>query len=130
MSHQFLFVGERPSLKAAEIGATWQNGRLAAKQLHDALWALNINPAEQLYCNLWTTPGVGPTAEPVSVDALAYIVAQHAQGRIVVGMGELVCYELRRYSIPHLQLIHPAARGSIRKKERYAAHVGSVLLPT
>lgn len=123
----FLFVGERPSLQAAKIGATWQNGKLAAKQLHDALRALNIDPAEQLYCNLWTTPGVGPIDEPVEPQALAHIVEQHAQGCVIVGMGELVCYQLRRYSIPHLQMVHPAARGAIRKKERYTAHVSAVL---
>jgi hypothetical protein len=125
---QFLFVGERPSHQAVKLGATWENGKLAAKQLHDALRALNIDPKEQLYCNLWTTPGVGPIAESVEPAALTYIVEQHAQGCIVVGMGAMVCWELQQHSIPHLQMIHPAARGAIRKKERYAAHVGSVLV--
>lgn len=36
---QFLFVGERPSPKAATMGVTWRDGRLAAKQLFDALVA-------------------------------------------------------------------------------------------
>lgn len=124
---QFLFVGERPSHQAAKIGATWENGKLAARQLHDALRALNIDPAEQLYCNLWTEPGIGPIAARPEASVLAYIAGQYAQGRIIVGMGALVCRELQRHGIPHLQMIHPAARGAIRLKARYAAHVAAVL---
>lgn len=124
---QFLFVGERQSHQAVKIGATWQNGKLAAKQLHDALRALNINPAEQLYCNLWATPGVGPIADEPE---LVYVTECYARGCIIVGMGSLVCGQLTRANIPHLQMIHPAARGAIRLKARYTAHVASVLLST
>lgn len=126
MTH-FLFVGERPSLQAAKIGATWENGGLAAKQLHDALRALNIDPAAQRYVNLWTEPGVGPTNEPVNGAALQAIEQAVAAGYTVIGMGQLVSRALTQHGITHLLLIHPAARGAIRKKERYAAHVGSVL---
>ena len=124
---RFLFVGERQSLQAARIGATWENGGLAAKQLHDALRALNIDPQQQRYINLWTVPGIGPTDEPVSPLALWEIEQAVAAGYTVIGMGQLVSRALTRHGITHLLLIHPAARGAIRKKERYAAHVGSVL---
>lgn len=123
----YLFVGERPSLQAAKIGATWQNGKLAAKQLHDALRAAGIDPAEQRYINLWNTPGVGPIAEPVDIKALATIREAVAEGYTVIGMGHLVCRALTEHKIGHLFLIHPAARGAIRKKERYSAHVSSTL---
>lgn len=125
---RFLFVGERLSLQAAKIGATWENGKLAAKQLHDALRALNIDPASQRYVNLWTVPGVGPTNEPVNPVALQEINEAIAAGYTVIGMGQLVSRALSEQSIPHLLIVHPAARGAIRKKERYTAHVRSILL--
>lgn len=128
MNTTFLFVGERPSHLADRIGATWANGKLAAKQLHDALRMLNIDPAKQLYVNLWRTPGTGkPVDEYPEVQAIVYIAECRAMGCVVVGMGALVCQELTRRGVPHLAMVHPAARGAIRKKERYQAHVASVL---
>lgn len=125
---RFLFVGERPSHQAARIGATWENGKLAAKQLHDALRALNIDPAGQRYVNLWTVPGTGPTDEPVSAAALVELEQATRDGYTVIGMGQLVSRALSEHGIPHLLIVHPAARGAIRKKERYTAHVRSILL--
>jgi hypothetical protein len=124
---RFLFVGERPSPKAARIGATWHNGRLSAKNLREAIQAAGLDPHEQVYLNLW------PFAEPDASDAGYQAVALDsirlylAEGRTVVGMGEIVCRVLRQEGIPHRQLVHPAARGSIRKRERYQAHVRGVL---
>ncbi len=123
----YLFVGERPSPLAAKIGATWQNGKLAAKQLHDALRAVNIDPATCAYINLWSEPGTGPIKRYPDTDVLLAVFRHIAEGYVVVGMGQLVSRELRAAGIPHLLLIHPAARGAIRKKERYAAHVARVL---
>lgn len=124
---KLLFVGERQSHLAAKINATWQNGKLAAKQLHDALRALNIEPAEQRYCNLWTTPGVGPIAEDVDASALMCIAESVAMGYTVIGMGQLVSKALTEQGVTHLLIVHPAARGAIRKKARYTAHLADVL---
>lgn len=123
----FLFVGERPSRQAVKIGATWQNGRLAGKQLHDALRALHIDPGAHDYMNIWRWPERSVLDGPDEAESIVRIRQQHEHGRTVVGMGALVCAVLRREGIPHLQLIHPAARGAIRKKERYTAHVRAVL---
>lgn len=125
--NKYIFIGERQSHQAKKINATWQNGKLAAKQLHDALRALNIEPANQRYVNLWSRPGVGPIKDYVDTSALVYIAESIAMGYTVIGMGQLVSKELTRRGITHLLIVHPAARGSIRKKERYAAHVGSIL---
>lgn len=125
---KFLFIGERPSHQAVRIGATWQNGGLAAKQLHDALRALNINPTEQRYVNLWNTPGTGPISESVELAALTEISEAIALDFTVIGMGQIVSKALTRHGITHLLIVHPAARGAIRKKERYTAHVKGVLL--
>lgn len=124
---KLLLIGERQSHQARKINATWQNGKLAAKQLHDALRALHIDPAEQRYVNLWSRPGTGPIKDHVDVSALVYIAESIAMGYTVVGMGQLVSKELTRRGITHLLIVHPAARGAIRKKERYTAHLASVL---
>jgi hypothetical protein len=124
----FLFVGERPSRRAIAIGATWANGHLAAKQLHDALRGLNIDPAAHDYCNLWSLPDAGPQDAADEAAAIQGIWQAIEHGATVVGMGAVVCRVLVREDVPHLQLVHPAARGAIRKKERYQAHVGSVLM--
>lgn len=123
----FLFIGERPSCQAMKIGATWQNGKLAAKQLHDALRALDIDPAKQSYLNLWRTPGVGPINEPIDGAIITAIYMAIAEGYTVVGLGQLVSRALTQHGIAHRQMVHPAARGAIRKKERYTAHVAAIL---
>ena len=124
---KLLFIGERQSHLAKTLDATWQNGKLAAKQLHDALRALNIDPAAQRYVNLWSRPGTGPIKDYVEVSALVYIAESIAMGYTIIGMGQLVSRELSRRSITHLLIVHPAARGAIRKKERYAAHLADIL---
>jgi hypothetical protein len=48
-------------------------------------------------------------------------------GGLVIAMGRKVQRELERKGFPHLRIVHPAARGTIRKKERYAAHLRAVL---
>ena len=126
--NKYLFVGERQSHQAAKINATWQNGKLAAKQLHDALRMLNIEPMEQRYVNLWSRPGTGPIKDCVETSALAYIAESIAIGYTIIGMGQFVSRALAEHGVTHLLIVHPAARGAIRKKERYAAHVGSVLI--
>lgn len=123
----YLFVGERPSPQAARIGATWQNGKLAAKQLHDALRAAGLDPQGQRYINLWTEPGLGPTAEPVNPAALEEIGRACGAGLTVVGMGQLVSRALAQAGIQHLTIVHPAARGLIRRKDRYSAHLAAAL---
>lgn len=126
---KFLFVGERPSHQAIKIGATWQNGKLAGKQLRDALVTLNIDPDAHQYTNLYSGPEAGCVKDSADLcDALGRIWTAYEQDVTIVGMGAIVCQQLVQAGIPHLQMIHPAARGAIRKKERYTAHVASVLL--
>lgn len=127
MTTTFLFVGERPSHRAVEIGATWQNGRLAAKQLHDALRALNTDPEEHEYCNLYRQPDAGPWDIADEQEALQVVRQAQATGLTIIGMGAIVSMRLEIAGVAHLRLIHPAARGAIRRKDRYTAHVGSVL---
>ncbi len=117
MAAKYLFVGERRSRKAVRMGVRWEDGRLAAAQLFDALEAAGIDPRLCRFQN-WFERG-GPAAVRASVLA----------GSTVIGMGRKVQAALEKAGIGHLALVHPAARGAIRKKERYKAHVREVLGP-
>lgn len=109
-----LFIGEQRSKKAKAMGVHWKDGRLAAKQLFDALRTCGIDPQEHEYVNVWEKLGAN----------IRSIVA-HQGPR--VGMGQKVCAFLRAAKIEHIPLVHPAARGAIRRKETYCAHVREVL---
>lgn len=106
---KFLFVGEEPSQRAIDLDKGWYDGALAGKQLFDALIANNIDPLEQRFCNLFS-------------DGLDVVMTLKGR-RPIVAMGKKVQAEFDRLEIPHIKLTHPAARGKIRKKERYIEHV-------
>lgn len=112
---RFLFVGEQRSNRAVKMGVRWTDGRLAARSLFDALEANGIDPLGHCYTNLFEHRG------------LATVREHQAAGCEVVGMGAKVQAKLTRAGIPHRALVHPAARGRIRRKDRYAAHVAAVL---
>jgi hypothetical protein len=123
----FVFVGERPSATAAKKGIRWEHGCLAAKQLFDALRAAGIDPAGCTFVNLF---GMQPDrdAAPCFVGKIArQLQARSSSGDRVVAMGAKVSAELQRRGVEHVQIIHPAARGAIRRKDRYAAHVLAAL---
>jgi hypothetical protein len=117
-----MFVGERRSPTAIERGWTWESGRLCADTLHRALRALGLDPTEQRYRNLWRDDGA---LDPTTV-VLAEVFARQPKC-VIVALGRKVHRELTRLGIPHRALAHPAARGRIRKTERYQAHVREVL---
>lgn len=110
-----LFVGERRSSTAIRMGVRWKDGRLAAKQLFDALKHCGISPNSCQFVNWW--------------ERGTHQVVKHqaAKGVTVVAMGRKVQRELLARDIPHLFIFHPAARGAIRLKARYFDHVKSIL---
>ena len=122
----FLFVGERPSKLAHEKGWTWESGRLAAKQLFDALHACGVEPTKCGFVNLFGEHPQSPLYP--SADRLAVFRAAAAAGVKIVAMGNRVASWLKGAGIPHRMIRHPAARGAGRKKELYAQHVREVLL--
>src|SRR5579871_4896039 len=123
---RFLFVGERPSPRAQQIGATLQNGKLSGKTLHDALRALKLSPEAHHFLNLYQE--AQSREDAASEEAACSEINRFARrGYIVVGLGRLVSHRLQIHRIPHLQMIHPAARGAIRKSERYQEHVATTL---
>lgn len=124
---RYVFVGERQSPKAAKYGHTWQNGHAAARTLHDTLSQLGISLESQVFLNLWSTPGLRAPQEPPSADSLHAVREALASGACIVALGSLVAAALVRASVPHRRMVHPAARGLIRKRERYIAHAREVL---
>ncbi len=116
----YVFVGERRSATAVENDWTWRDGRLAAKPLFEALVAAGVEPREQRFVNVFCD-GDGP--EIVSIENVFQILEFATFGLIVVAMGKKVQGVLREQGIEHISIVHPAARGKIRKTERYQEHI-------
>jgi len=119
---KFVFVGERRSLKAQAMGVRWEDGRLAARTLHDALSAAGYEPLEQFYVNLFRDEAL-----VIDETALQMLRGLAARGLALVGMGKLVQAALTRFGLPYISMVHPAARGRIRRREVYQAHVAASL---
>jgi len=117
----FVFVGERRSVTAIEKNWTWHDGRLAAVPLFEALRALDIDPTAQTFVNLWTDPPGEPELDLAVVDFL------RRTDQTVCALGARVARQLARSDVAHIALVHPAARGRIRKRSRYLAHVNAKL---
>lgn len=116
MTQRFLFIGERPSALAHKMQVNWTNGRLAAKQLFDALLACGLDPARQRFINLFHDHA--DEVNPVSLQAIRRAKLP------TVAMGKKVAALV---TTDH-QIVHPAARGRIRKKERYIEHIRTILI--
>ncbi len=110
-----LFVGERRSPAAIRMDVRWQDGRLAAKQLFDALSGVGIDPGKCQFLNWWERGSRRRVAEHIR------------RGGLVVGMGRKVQRELEKKGVAYLGIIHPAARGAIRKKRVYRDHIRSAV---
>lgn len=117
MTNMF-FVGVKRSALAIKKGWSWRDGRLAAKQLFDALRALGIDPVKMQYGNWWSS---SVTRQKIRTFA--------SKGGLVVALGKDVDKALSQEAIPHVTMFHPAARGHIRRKDNYQAHVKAVLAP-
>lgn len=111
-----LFVGERRSKTAKRMDVRWESGRLAAKQLFDAL---DIVWPEWPY----STEFVNFTDR----GGKATIKALYSQGYVIVAMGGKAQAKLASWKVKHTGMVHPAARGKIRRKSRYRAEVRRTL---
>ena len=124
-----LFVGEKRSKMAIRMGVTWQDGRLSAKTLDEAVRPLGLArlgiPSTMPYDVLNAYRDYGD----YDMQALETIAMRHRQGWLVIGMGRAAQHALDWANIPYTSMIHPAARGHIRLRARYQAHVSTVLQP-
>jgi hypothetical protein len=107
-----LFVGERRSDLAKKLGLRWKDGGLAAKPLFEALAACQIDPAACHFVN-WFEGGKTAT--------------RRHKGH-VIALGKKVQRALDEENIEYIPLVHPAARGHIRRRDKYIAHVKEQLL--
>lgn len=127
--HKFIFVGLRPSISAWKFSRQWSDGAYAGKQLKDALEQLGFFFDEMVFINLYTLPQEKASIQ-TDADDLAEAIRKLKRSVLywtIVGMGKEVQKVLDSFTIEHLKLIHPAARGKIRKKYRYLKHCKEVL---
>lgn len=129
MKRVITFIGECRSLTAIRNGWSWADGRLAAKPLFEALRAMGIDPSAQSYVNLFEDPPLSgpPPSKPKIDHGTVASLRCCTQARIYVALGQRVSRELTRLKIKHVALVHPAARGRIRKRHRYHRHVKTTL---
>ena len=125
MEHYYLFIGEKRSATAIARDWSWTDGHLAAKTLMDAVLACLPTNAPRAFAfgNAFYDDG----SENAATKDLAALAVQH--GMVVVGLGKKAQAKLKEWHIPHRCMIHPAARGAIRTRAVYRAHVASILLP-
>lgn len=122
---RLIFIGECRSLTAKRKHWTWKDGRLAAKPLFEALEAMGVDPRAHDYVNLWTDNIV-----PLILGSrIKMLMHRASEGVILVALGRKVSDQLAMRGMVHVALVHPAARGKIRKRERYHAHVAEKLSP-
>ena len=104
---RYLFVGEKRSNKAIEMGVTWKDKRLAASHLSKALDYIGIDWNECVFKNVFED----------DIEEIKLFKG------IVIAMGRKVERELKKHQINHYYIHHPAARGKIRIIENYKKHV-------
>lgn len=126
----FLFVGEKPSWKAYDGGLTWRDGKLAAKTLFDALRAIEVEPERQNFFNLFGDEPSSLETDNPEIKKRVRKISNLAKTHKIVALGGKVSKLLEQYGVTHKKLVHPAARGKIRGKEVYIAHVREVLIRT
>jgi hypothetical protein len=119
-----VFVGERRSRRARQLNASWSSGGLAASTLHAALRACGIESSAVLFVNLFQE---GDGALVVDPAPLAEVRVLAAGGATVVALGRAVQRRLARSCLLFVPLTQPAARGRIRTRAMYQAHVADVL---
>jgi hypothetical protein len=119
MNMSVLFVGEEPSETAKANGWKWGDGHLCSKTLLEAFDFAGFPRHKAEFLNLFTDG-------QINKKNLNQIRASLTP---VVGMGNKVQKVLNRYGVRHIPLIHPAARGSIRRTENYQQHVKEQLTP-
>ena len=125
---RFLFIGEKRSKTAIKRGWTWDHGRLAGCTLTKVLEVCGLSRLGPPYGHYYEVVNAFLDDGQKDVLMLTRIedAARH-RGWTVIALGTKVSALLTRYDIPHRRMTHPAARGAIRKRERYLAHVQQVL---
>jgi len=117
---RLLFVGERPSKTAALKRWVWGDLHLSSKTLLEALAACQFPRERADFINVYCNDG------KIDLQSIEYI-QNRRHSSIIIGMGKLAQRALTHHDIGHIEMIHPAARGRIRKRELYQEHVRQVI---
>jgi len=119
LDKQIVFIGEEKSPTAIKRGWSWEDGRLAAKQLFDGLKGaediIKVSPKDCKFVNLFEK------------DGKQFIKSRDICKYVVIALGDKVSKGLDNHAIKHYKMVHPAARGKIRKKENYIKHTREIL---
>ena len=116
---RILFIGEEPSKTATEKAWKWGDMHLCSKTLLEAFDAAGFPHNQANFENIFEN---GEVKKEV-----VRKVRVRAMSKPVVAMGKKVQKVLNSHGIPHIPMIHPAARGEIRKTENFQAHVQEVI---
>jgi hypothetical protein len=122
MMKELLFVGQERSKLAQERGVYWEDEAQCANQLFRALRANKINPQKCSFVNLFTDESDGKPIGMKTINKKGLNKIQEWNGQII-GMGNIVSSKLASFKIPHIQIVHPSARGKIRAKALYIQHI-------
>jgi hypothetical protein len=110
---------------AVAMGVSWSDGGLAGRALalHAALPACGIDPTTVIFVNLLQHRD---DRWELNLELLPQLVQVAAPGATVVALGQRVHRAFGRVHLDHFHLVHPAARGRIRARACYQAHVAAV----
>jgi len=113
-----LFIGEEQSPTAKKMGWEWGSNHLCSKTLMEALDTCEeFDKSNANFINLFKDG-------ELNREALHFIREWKSP---CVAMGQKVQNALKKEGLHPWEMIHPAARGKIRAKENYAAHVRDVI---
>ena len=97
------------------MGVRWQDGRLAAKQLFDALRAAGVDLKQCEFVNWWERGARQRVGEHIR------------RGGLVVAMGRKVEGALKKKGVAHLGIVHPAGTRGYSQEGTYSEHIRDVL---
>lgn len=108
---KLLFIGEERSDRAIKMGVHWGDGKLCAKNLFEALRNCGIDPKDCIFYNCFD----GKHEKKIFLSYGSYQF---------IAMGNKVAKWLNSHGMSNfIKITHPAARGTIRKKENYSNHI-------
>ena len=111
-------MGQERSRLAVERGVYWEDEAQCANQLFRAIRAVGIDPEECEFINLFEDSSDGVAEGEKTVNKKGANKIKKWKGHIVA-LGKIVGRRLKAMGIQHREMVHPAARGSIRLKENY-----------
>jgi len=111
------------------MGVHWEDGRLSAHVLFEALRTIGLDPHAHWFVNYYTDEKM-KRRNMDGLKELVRVLKYFHKHRLytVVAMGKKVHAELEKAGVSHKHIVHPAARGKIRARDVYRRHLKEVLL--